>query len=671
MSESDNQWTKFYHMASDDHPDVDVSPAYNYLATLEDRYQDERELAKGGMKRITKAFDLKNSRTVAIARPHDFIKVEQYDGFIREAQLTSHLDHPNIIKVFDLGIGQDKAPYFTMELKVGDDLKQFINKRKIEEADEEEFYQCLNENLEIFLKVCDAIAYAHSVNVIHLDLKPSNIQVGEYGEVLVCDWGLGKLIGDFDTEEDSAESTFHSDMINDITQYGEIKGTPGYMAPEQVQPNLKKDSLTDIYALGGILYYILCQKIPLKGNLLQIVEKTKKNDIVFPVDRNPHSPIPESLDAVVRKAMALDPKDRYDDVESLRKEVYQYLRGFATQAEGASFTKQLNSLYQRRKKVVQLILLAIFIFIVTVTTSIVKINNRRHEAELALKKADEAIALYSRERNTNEALNEDLNKELEDIGKYFTGSLVYYLYPNKALAQGEAKLRKAIKKKSKSEAAWLSLGYIYFLKQKFKKSLEYLAKVQHLEDSVTLMLVSEKFSKIKKEDDELLKPYQLVELTKEFHPFYRKWLLIRLIAYDMQNRNDFFGYDKVLKAYLEFYNPIPSTVDSVSYDVNNNKLEVRGNLNVWGLKDEDFEICLFQIIPIDHLDLRSSGLNDLDDVSTLKIRSLDIRESNVTDLGMLIHMTHLKTLTVSIGQFSKDEILKVPARIKVEQLEKN
>jgi len=316
--------------------------------------------------------------------------------------------------------------------------------------------------------------------------------------------------------------------------------------------------------------------------------------------------------------------------------------------------------------------LCITYFLVRITSNeYVKINNRRHEAELALKKADEAIALYSRERNTNEALNEDLNKELEDIGKYFTGSLVYYLYPNKALAQGEAKLRKAIKKKSKSEAAWLSLGYIYFLKQKFKKSLEYLAKVQHLEDSVTLMLVSEKFSKIKKEDDELLKPYQLVELTKEFHPFYRKWLLIRLIAYDMQNRNDFFGYDKVLKAYLEFYNPIPSTVDSVSYDVNNNKLEVRGNLNVWGLKDEDFEICLFQIIPIDHLDLRSSGLNDLDDVSTLKIRSLDIRESNVTDLGMLIHMTHLKTLTVSIGQFSKDEILKVPARIKVEQLEKN
>jgi len=671
MSESRDPWRSFYHMTDRDIVDVDFCPTYNYLRKLNDRYEGEEHLAMGGMKEITKAFDLNNSRTVAIARPLKHIKKKQYDAFIHEAQLTSHLDHPNIIKVFDLGIDKDECPYFTMELKVGDNLKQHIMKQKISEADAHEFEQCLRDNLEIFIKVCDAIAYAHSVNVIHLDLKPANIQVGQYGEVLVCDWGLGKLMGGFG-EQDLAESTFNSDMINEATHYGEIKGTPGYMAPEQVIPNAKKNELTDIYALGGILYYILCQSSPMKGDLSEIIERTKKNDIVFPAERCPHQPIPKSLDAVVRKAMALKPNDRYQEVEELRKEVHQYLRGFATQAEGASFYRQLKLLYQRNRLTVLSIMVVLVVFIAVVTFSIVVINEKKIAALNALKKENEALALYQNEKMTTQGLNEDFNRELTEFGKYFTGGLVYYLYPNKALDQGEAKLRTVLKKNPDNESAWLQLGYIYFLRQRFKQSLIYLSKVRHLEDSMTLMLVSQKYADLKKDGHELLKPVQLEELTQEFHPHYRKWLLIKMLAYDHQLRTDFYGYDRVIKAYLKFYNPESSVIDLVKYLPKEGKLSIRGNIEVWGLQedsDESFDLCLLQIFPLDYLDVRHSGLKDLEYISSLKIKVLDIRDNDIADLSPIADMTHLKTLIVSIGQFSVKEILKIPEKIKIERME--
>lgn len=670
MEDSEDPWQSFYHLAGKNpqEMDLDPCPAYHFLRDLDDRYEQEQELAKGGMKKITKAFDLKNSRTVAIARPLEDLPKETYDAFIREAQLTSHLDHPNIIKVFDLGVDENGCPFFTMELKVGDDLKEHITKQKLSEADDETFEQCLRDNLEIFLKVCDAIAYAHSVNVIHLDLKPSNIQVGAFGEVLVCDWGLGKLIGDFG-EFESAESTFRPEMINEVTHYGEIRGTPGYMAPEQVQPNLKKDTLTDIYALGGILYYILCQSNPIKGSLTEIIDRTKSNKITWPIERNPDLPIPQSLDAVVRKAMALNPEDRYLNVESLRKEVYQYLRGFATQAEEASFRRQLSLLYQRNKGTFLAIASVFCVFMALIMASTFIVNNKNKALEKSIREKDENLEKYIQEKQAKEKINESFNREIENFGEFFTHDLIYFLDTNNSLNRGEMKMKQYAKENPKSEAVWLNLGYIHFLKQEFNEAQKCFSKVAHLEDSFTLLHVVDKYRKIKRKDEELLKAPELVELTKEFHPHHRKWLLIRMLAYDHLNRKDFFGYSSVIKAYLQFYNPLTADVQSVEYQPREGVLSVRGNIQVWGLENDDYRLCLFQIFPIDHLDLRSSGLKDLKYISTLKIRSLDIRQNKISDLSALADMTHLRILKIQIGQFTKKQLLQVPARIKIEQLE--
>jgi len=196
-------------------------PVCDSLSEVDDRYSGFTEIARGGMKRIYKVFDSKINRYVAYAKLHPNSPRELHDPFVREARLTALLEHPNIISVHDIGITDEDTPYFTMELKPGQSLAKLVSENMKEERGgmnkpedkalsqdkssdfifhTSSFRNSVNQLLEMFLKVCDAISYAHSKNVIHLDLKPDNVQIGEFGEVIVCDWGLGKIIGDKDIE---------------------------------------------------------------------------------------------------------------------------------------------------------------------------------------------------------------------------------------------------------------------------------------------------------------------------------------------------------------------------------------------------------------------------------------------------------------------------------------
>ena len=161
------------------------------------------------MKDILSVLDTKGDRRLAMALLHEDKGAEDYETFLREARLTAQLDHPNIIKIHDIGLNQDKRPYFTMDLKSGRTLKKALNNS-----------HKLHDSLVIFFKVCDAVSYAHSKGVIHLDLKPENIQIGEYGEVLVCDWGLGKIIDDESFTDDHTTGSY---ILNDVTLHGLIR----------------------------------------------------------------------------------------------------------------------------------------------------------------------------------------------------------------------------------------------------------------------------------------------------------------------------------------------------------------------------------------------------------------------------------------------------------------
>ena len=217
-------------------------PILSQLQSNTQRYTNFTLISQGGLKKVYKCFDTSTKNHIAYAQPSDKENKKHHEMFAFEAQLTARLQHPNIIKVFELGYDDSFTPYFSMELKRNTTLKDYISQKKP-----------LQELLDIFFKVCNAIEYSHSQGVLHLDLKPENIQCDKYGEVLVCDWGLARY------ENDSSPELFEDDLapIGPKTLYGAIKGTPGYMAPEQIKPGGTKTQKTDIFSLGAILYLSL------------------------------------------------------------------------------------------------------------------------------------------------------------------------------------------------------------------------------------------------------------------------------------------------------------------------------------------------------------------------------------------------------------------------------
>jgi len=274
-----------------------ISPTYHELSTITEAYSNKSVIGAGTLKVVTKCFDERMRRYVAYAELQAHLGVDYYDAFIHEAQLVAALSHPNIIKIHELNIDPKSGrPYFTMDLRSNRDLR-----RLVEEG------TSLRVRVDAFLRVCDAVAYAHSRRTLHLDLKPENIQCESFGEVVVCDWGLGRRIGE---ESLSEEAIIDDDVLSAFdTLYGKVRGTPGFMAPEQIHGEGEKDERTDIFALGAILYFLIKGQAPFVGTRAEILESTllgKSGEVGEGEER--------SILAVSLKALSADPEQRYQKV---------------------------------------------------------------------------------------------------------------------------------------------------------------------------------------------------------------------------------------------------------------------------------------------------------------------------------------------------------------------
>ena len=399
-------------------------------------------LGKGSFGEVHSAQDTLLGREVAIKSLKQQYRNEEevVDRFLKEARGTAQLEHPNIMPVHEMGVTDELGIYFTMKKIHGENLKEILDRLQANTS----FYQKkypLNVLLEIFLAVCNGVAFAHSKGVIHRDLKPANIMIGEYGEVLILDWGLVKQL---DTAEGTRSGVqLRMDEFNDgsSTLDGAVSGTPNYMSPEQAEGHIDEvDFQSDIYSLGAILYHILTHLPPFeKTQLRKLLENVKAGKFDPPRKRRPELRIPRELEAVCLKAMSRFQVNRYHSVERFAEDIRNYIGHREVSAYRAPRHVRFWKACRRnpiKSSVAVAVLVALgFAFVAQRSMLEGSYRNNMDIATSQRKKAEESVQsamlkigelrdecagiMVKAESDQEKQLNEELNPLLHDINRQF------------------------------------------------------------------------------------------------------------------------------------------------------------------------------------------------------------------------------------------------------------
>ncbi len=366
------------------------------------RYTLSRVQGKGGLGQVWLAIDGHLNREVALKEvlPKKQADPETASRLMKEAQITGQLEHPNIVPVYELAQGPDEKPFYTMRFLRGQSLSERIKEyrqRYLEEGGANSLL--LRELLTVFVSVCNAMAYAHARGVIHRDLKPQNIMLGDFGEVMVVDWGLAKVMNLPDEDLDRRRIQVASADDLGATQDGQLLGSPAYMSPEQADGQVSLlDARTDIYGLGAILFSILAGHAPHQGTQTGNAAKDtvhlmrRISEGPTPRVRTLDETIPKPLDAICAKAMAKKRSERYRTASELADDVTRWLADERISVYQPPWQERLMRWFRRHRTWAQATAAALLLVAVVASTATVLVSRARDRVSLALKSEQQAHA---------------------------------------------------------------------------------------------------------------------------------------------------------------------------------------------------------------------------------------------------------------------------------------
>jgi serine/threonine protein kinase len=404
-----------------------------YQPETRERYTLTRLHAEGGIGRVWLARDADLGRDVALKelRPERAANPAAWSRFLEEARITGQLEHPGIVPVYELARKADESkPFYTMRFVRGRTLAEASRAYHQKRAEGQAGPLDLQALLNAFVGVCNAVAYAHSRGVIHRDLKGQNVVLGDFGEVVVLDWGLAKLV-DRPEQTLTPAVAVEKEAGRGETLAGQALGTPAYMAPEQAEGRWDVvDRRSDVYGLGAILYEVLTGQPPFDGiDTSEILRRVVHEHPARPRSLDPAAP--PALEAVCLKALAKQPKDRYGSARELADEVRRHLADEPVTAYSEPLNQRAGRWARRHKPLVAsaAALLVAAVLGLTVGTILLGQANARTEAqrriaETNFRKARQAVDEYFTKISESRLLNvpglQPLRKDLlESARKYY------------------------------------------------------------------------------------------------------------------------------------------------------------------------------------------------------------------------------------------------------------
>ncbi|PCJ56484.1 MAG: hypothetical protein COA79_18760 [Planctomycetota bacterium] len=605
------------------------------------RYIIGDEIARGGMgvilstkdsnlrRQIVTKVHLKNNSKLATLR------------FIDEAQITGQLEHPNIPPVYDLGINKEEQIFFTMKHIKGETLDSIIHKLSNGDKKTEEKYNT-NQIINIFLQLCDALNYAHSKRVLHRDIKPDNIMIGEFGEVLLMDWGLAKTIGSKEDVEDL--SGYGTDKISSVrgdddfsqTMEGTTAGTPLYMSPEQALGYMDElDERSDLYSLGATLYYAISLQKPLSGKTLaDILNNAARGKI-----RRLPDEVPSELASIIRKSMEKNTRDRYESVSEFEEDLLKYQMGYAVSVKQDNIFEVVKKLYMRNKLIFTLegvvgiiVLLGSFLFISMLNQQRRGVDEQRESAEKSLNQTTLLLAKFEKEKVKRKEQN------FESAPTYYAKAQLEI--SKKSYKAGMENINLAIQYDPSKPEFYCFRGGLYLLKKTYdraQKDFKFCVSKKYIDKSANalLKLISSirKKEKIKNSNSLLIKyliEMRLFDIAETFSADIKmsSYIWNKKLSYHWPQK----GYSLTLKPSGRLYFAVPRDVGGKDLNLLRGMKINEIYLNRSNINSIDF----IEGMPLEKVTINMcKNLKSLDVLSKHRLISFSLRYSTISTLNFL------------------------------------